>query len=392
MNKILEEALKNKEQLIEWRRYLHANPELGHELPLTTKLVKDALTKMGLEHVEIIPSGVTATIKGDKPGKTILLRADMDALPMCETTGLDFASKNNNMHACGHDMHATMLLGAAAVLLKNKDKIEGNVKLMFQPAEETTGGAKPMVKAGVLTNPTVDAAFDVHVMSQLPFGAIAYNGAGGYSSASIDAFEITVTGKGGHGAQPEGAIDPINVGAHIVIALQTLMAREKSASDVAVLTVCQFEAGSAFNIIPGSATLKGSMRTYGKELRIKLRTRIEEIVEYTAKTFGATASIKYLADVPSIITDKKMIDQTVSYLKQIQPFHMIDNFVLPATDDFAYVSEEVPSVFFMIGAMPTDPKQVFPLHNTNVVLNEDILPVGTAMFAHCAIEWLKENK
>ncbi len=224
MKSFLEQAQEMKKSLIDMRRFIHENAEWGDELPETTRFVMDKLKVLGLEAKEICKSGVSATITGGKPGKTILLRADMDALPMKETNGLTFASKTAYAHTCGHDMHTAMLLGAAKMLYERRDEIRGNVKLMFQPGEEIFIGAEAMIKAGIMTNPHVDAAFDMHVMTEMPLGCIAYRP--GFATSSCDGFKIHIKGVACHGAQPQNGIDPINVGVHTHLALQALLSRE----------------------------------------------------------------------------------------------------------------------------------------------------------------------
>jgi amidohydrolase len=390
MKSFWEQAQAMKQPLIDMRRHIHENAEWGDELPETTRFVMDKLKVLGLEAKEICKSGVSATIKGGKPGKTILLRADMDALPMKETNGLTFASKTAYAHTCGHDMHTAMLLGAAKMLYENRAELCGNVKLMFQPGEEIFIGAEAMIKAGIMTDPHVDAAFDMHVMTELPLGCVACRP--GFATSSCDGFKINIKGVACHGAQPQNGIDPINVGAHMHLALQALLSRETPPPKVASLTVCEFSAGNSPNIIPETAMMQGTMRTFDRELRAKLYKRFKEIVEYTAKTFGAEAALEVLSDVPSIVVDEKMLNDCLRYINGMgYNFSYMTDYLVTASDDFARVSEMVPSVFLTIGAKPEDGSKVYPNHNSNVVFNEDCLPIGAAMFAQCAFEWLKEN-
>ena len=391
MNNFMEKSQKLRNDIVETRRFIHENAEHGNDLPVTTQFVVEKLKEMGLEPEEICKSGVVATIKGGKPGKTILLRADMDALPMMETSGLPFSTKTSSAHACGHDMHTSMLLGAARMLLERQDEIQGNVKLMFQPAEEIFVGAQAMLDNGLMTKPNVDAAFDLHVITELPVGCVAYRE--GYVSSSCDGFKITIIGKGCHGAQPQNGIDPINVGVHLHLALQALISRETPPNETAVLTVCQFEAGTTANRIPETAVMKGTMRTFNKDLRAKLFRRFNEIIEYTAKTFGAKIELEVLSDVPSILVNADMLSDCISYVNELDYDFTYDmEYLVTPSDDFARVSELVPSIFLAIGARPLEDEKAYPNHNPNVIFNEDCLPLGAAIFAQCAFEWLKNNK
>lgn len=391
MKSFMKRSQELTNELIEMRRFIHENAEDGENLPITTQFVMDKLKNLGLEPAEICNSGVVAMIQGRKPGKTILLRADMDALPMRETNALPFASKTASAHTCGHDLHTAMLIGAAKMLLERQDELHGTIKLMFQPAEEIFTGAQLMLDNGLMENPTVDASVDMHVMTELPLGCIAYRP--GYASSSCDGFKITIIGKGCHGAQPQNGIDPINVGVHLHLALQALIARETPPTETAILTVCQFEAGATHNIIPETAVLKGTMRTFNKDLRNKLFRRFQEVIEYTAKTFGAEAKLDILSDVPSIYVNPEMLQECIGYIKNLDyDFTYNSEYLITASDDYAKVSELVPSVFFAIGAKPAEDEKFYPNHNPNVIFNEDCLPIGAAIFAQCAFEWLKANK
>lgn len=384
-------ANEMKSQLVEVRRHLHQIPEIGDNLPITTEYVMNYLKKLGLEPEEICSSGIVATIYGGKPGKTMMLRADMDALPMNENNDFPFKSTiENQAHNCGHDLHTTMLLGAAEMLVEHKEDLCGNVKLMFQPAEEVFTGAAAMLKGGLMENPHVDAAFDMHVMTDMPYGTISTNS--GFITASCDGFKIFIKGKACHGAQPQNGVDPINVAAHMHIALQELIARETPPSEIAVLTIGQLTAGSAPNIIPDMAMMQGTMRCYNKELRAKLNKRFKEVVEYTARAFGAEVEIETLSDVPSIYADPALMKECEGYIREMDcGLNYDEEYLVTPSDDFARVAELVPSTFFAVGAQPTDPAQVYPNHNPNVVFNEDCLPVGAAMFAQCAYRWLENN-
>lgn len=390
MKNFIQYANDLKQDLTETRRFLHENAELGDDLSVTTNYVMERLKSLGLEPEEISKAGITAVIKGGKPGKTILLRADMDALPMQEINELPYRSKTSYAHTCGHDLHTAMLLGAAKLLVDYRAELCGNVKLMFQPAEEIFTGAAAMLDQGLMRSPDVDASLDMHVMTELPNGTISCRS--GFVTASCDGFKITVKGKGCHGAQPHNGIDPINVAAHILISLQELIARETPPSKLAVLTFGNLSAGATPNIIPETASMQGTMRCYDKDLRKHLFKRFREMVEYTAKAFGASAEIEELSDVPSIYANPEMMEQCINYIKELDDTLAYDyNYLVTASDDYARIAELVPSVFLAIGAAPEDPKLVYPNHNPNVIFNEDCLPIGAAVFAHCAFRWLSEH-
>ncbi|MDR1774648.1 MAG: amidohydrolase [Clostridioides sp.] len=380
-----------KDEVIANRRYLHQNPELGDDLPVTTAFVKSKLEEIGLTCQEISKCGLVSTIEGAHPGKTILLRADMDALPMNELCDLDFKSQTNYAHTCGHDLHTATLLGAAKILVGMKDQLHGNVKLMFQPAEEAITGSQAMLDGGLLENPKVDAGVDMHVMTDMPVGTIGCKT--GYSSSSSDIFKITVDGKECHGAQPQNGIDPINVAAHIHIALQEIIAREIPAAETVVITIGQFHAGTAGNIIPGEATMNGTIRCYNEELRAKILKRVNEIVDFTAKAFGTSAKFEVLSETPAIYADPEMMDLAKECLTTLgTDITLNEEYILTASDDYARVAKLVPSAFLLIGAAPAEKEKVFPNHNANVIFNEDCLVIGTALFAKIAYEFLNKNK
>ncbi len=391
MNSMVQRANQLREEMVAIRRNLHSIPEIMNDLPHTAKYVKEELIEIGLKPEEIIASGLVATIGGKKPGKTILLRADMDALNMAEESGLDFASKTQYAHTCGHDLHATILLGAAKILKEREDEIEGTVKLMFQPGEEYFIGAKAMIDAGVLENPKVDAALGMHVMLNGPVGSIGYQH--GYTLSSVDGFKITIKGKGCHGAMPEKGIDPINAGVHVYLALQELISREISAFDNAIITLGQFAAGTVANIIPDTCVLQGTMRTYGKELREYLFNRMHEVIELTCKTYRVAFEYEILSNVPSLYTDPELLDEMLDYINEMgEEYTLIKDSRGTPTDDFAFITERVPSAHFQFNCRVQDERGVFPQHHPKVVFDEDVLPIGAAVIAQCAFEWLRNNK
>lgn len=394
MNKILEQAIAIKDDIVSYRRTIHANPEVGAELPMTKKFVMDKLIEMGYEPEEICESGIVATISGPKPGKTFLLRADMDALPMEETTSCEFKATNGNMHSCGHDMHTAMLLGAAKLLRQNQDQIEGTVKLAFQPDEEGFTGAKKMIEAGVLQNPKVDVAMACHVNSGTPSNMVVCGL--GTSIGGCYRFRIVVKGTGCHGAMPETGVDPINIAHHIYSGLQTILVREIPAVKPAVITIGKFVGGDAPNIIPGEVVMEGTFRYLDKEMGDMVIERMNEIVTSTAKTFRGEAELIELSSVPPLTNDNDLAHELTGYMKDIVGEQAVMLFESGGmgSEDFASFSYEVPSLYYIIGAGAKfeNPEFGLPMHNERVVFNEDVLATGSALHTYTALTWLKNNK
>ena len=394
MNKFIEQAKLIKEDMIVYRRTIHSNPEVGAKLPKTKTYVMDKLRKLGYDPKEICESGIVATIKGDKPGKTFLLRADMDALPMKEETECDFKSTNGCMHSCGHDMHTAMLLGAAKLLKQNQNQIEGTIKLVFQPDEEGFTGAKKMIQAGILENPKVDAAMAMHVHSGTPSNTILCGL--GTSIAGCNRFRIVVKGSGCHGAMPETGVDPINIAAHIYLSLQEIISREISATKPAVVTIGKFVGGDAPNIIPEEVIMEGTIRSLDKEVGEFIFNRINDIVISTAKMFRGKAELIELSSVPPLINDNNLAHEITNYMKDLVGEQSVILFESGGmgSEDFASYSYEVPSLYIMLGAGSKQENTLFgqPMHNEKVVFNEDILPTGASIYAYSAIMWLKNNK
>lgn len=393
MNIFLEQAQAIKEKLIEYRRTLHSHPEVGPELPHTKAYVMEQLKALGYEPEEICESGIVATIKGSKPGKTFLLRADMDALPMAETSVCDFKSTNGCMHSCGHDMHTAMLLGAAKLLRQNQDEIEGTVKLVFQPDEEGFTGAKSMIKAGVLENPKVDAAMAMHVNSGTPSNVLLCGK--GTNIAGCNRFRIVVRGTGCHGAMPETGVDPINIAVHIYLAIQEIITREISGTQSAVVTIGKFSGGDAPNIIPGEVVMEGTIRSLDKQVGEFIFNRINDLVIGTAKMFRGEGELIELSSVPPLTNDEVLIEQITTYAKDLIDERAVVVFEGGGmgSEDFASYAYEVPSVYLLLGAGSKQENPLYgqPMHNEKVVFNEDILPTGAAVYAYSAMMWLKNN-
>lgn len=385
-------ALELNEETIANRRYLHTNAETGLDMPKAKAFVMKKLKEYGLEPKEC---GYGVTAKLGKGGKVLMLRADMDALPMPEESGEPFACPTGKeAHACGHDFHAAMLLTAAKMLKENESELEGTVKFMFQPAEETFEGGKNMIENGILENPKVDAALAYHVAAgQMPVGIYMYND-NGTMMYSVDGFRITINGKGSHGAYPQKSIDPINVAVHVYLALEAIMAREVDPTKACVMTVGKFEAGTAANIIPDTAVLEGTIRSNDNEARQLMVRRMKETAQKTAECFGASADITMLSEVPPLICDPKLTDEIVGYMKEIgilnlTPYPEVSS---SASEDFASIAEKVPATFMYLSAGYTDERGQYGAHNPKVQFNEDVCPIGSSCLAYCATQWLKNNK
>lgn len=387
-----ERALELKDETIANRRHIHKNAETGLDLPKTKAYVMEKLTEYGLEPKDC-GYGVTATL--GKGGKVLLLRADMDALPMPEESGEEFACPTGKeAHTCGHDFHAAMLLTAAKMLKEKEDTLEGTIKFMFQPAEETFEGSKNMIENGILENPPVDAALAYHVSpGKMPIGLFMYNDKD-TMMYSVDGFKITIHGKGSHGAYPHVGVDPINIGVHIHLALQELIARESDPTHSCVLTIGQFAGGTAANIIPETAVLQGTIRTNKPEARELLVRRMKEVAEKTAAVYNGTVDIEMISEVPPLICNPKLTDKVVGYMQELgipglTPYPGIS---ASASEDFAVIAEKVPSTFMYLSAGYLDERGQYPAHHPKAQFNEDVCPIGAACLAHCASQWLKNNK
>ena len=396
---ILQEAKALQEEIKSHRLWLHTHAETGFDLTETKPYVKSTLTEMGYTVQECGKAGLVTTV-GKPGGKVLLLRADMDALPIAEEADVDFACKNGRMHACGHDMHTAMLLGAAKILKAHESELGGMVKLMFQPAEEIFEGSKDMIASGALENPRPDAALMIHVAAgmPLPAGTVVVS-APGVSAPAADYFTIRVHGKGCHGSAPQNGIDPLTAAAHILIALQEIHARELSASDEAVLTIGTFHAGEAGNVIPDTATMGGTIRTYDEKTRAYLKKRMTAIAKNVAEAFRASAEVSFGSGCPTLVNDKDLSEKVTGYLKDLlgasHAFTTAElNGSKPArgggSEDFAYVSHEVPSQMLALAAGEPSKGYPYPQHHPKVKFDERVLSTGAAVFVDCAINYLRE--
>lgn len=398
------EAEEFRQQMIADRRYLHAHPGTGFDIPDAVSYVKEELVKMGYEPEDCGRAGVVALAGGKKEGKVFLIRADMDALPLKEETDADFAATNGKMHACGHDMHTAMLLGAARLLKKHEDEIDGTVKLMFQPAEEIFEGSLDMIEDGVLENPSVDAALMIHVMAGMPFSAGTPIVSGpGVSAPAADYFEIKVTGHGCHGSMPDTGVDPIAAAAHILIAFQEITARELPMGEKAVLTFGTINAGTASNIIPDTVVMGGSLRTFDEETRSFIKERMTSIAEGIAQSFRAKAEVVFGSGCPPLVNDGALSNQTTSYVKELfgsdKVYSVADLAMADSgeksskaagSEDFAYVSQKVPSIMVALAAGHPERGYVYPQHHCMVQFDEEALVYGALVYAYAAMRWLTD--
>ena len=383
-------ALELKDETIHHRRYLHRNAEVGLDMPLAREYISQQLSALGITPKKC-GYGITATIGSGKP--VVLLRADMDALPMQEESGESFACANGAAHTCGHDFHAAMLLTAAKLLKEDESSLKGTVKLMFQPAEETFEGSRNMIENGILESPAPDAALAFHVMpGRMPVGIYMFN-CSGAMMLSADGFRIDIKGKGGHGAYPNLAVDPIQIAVQTHIALQTLISREADPEKKCVLTVGKLQAGNAPNIIPDSAVMEGTLRTNDPESRAYLVRRITEISENVAKTFGGSAKMSSLSAVAPLICDKNVTESMAGYISELSVPNLtpVPDIKANASEDFATIAEKLPSAMIYLSAGFLDERGDFSAHNPKVRFNEDVCPFGAAAYAHCAARWLEEH-
>jgi len=389
MNYYYEQAQQLRSETVSHRRYFHENAETGLTAPKACAYIEEQLRACGIEPVRC-GCGITATIgQGES---VLLLRADLDALPMAEDSGLPFACRTGTeAHTCGHDFHAAMLLTAAKLLKAQESSLNGTVKLMFQPGEETLTGCRNMLEAGLLSHPTPDAAMACHVSTgHTEPGLCLYNDRSAMMF-SVNNFRITVLGKGAHGAYPQDAIDPINIGVHIHLALQELIAREVSPMHACVLTVGQFQAGTAPNIIPDTAVLQGAVRTNHRDAQKQLVRRMREVAERTAAVYGGSVRVEIRTDIPPLYCHGDTTREMVSYLQELPGVQLHGGVEASASEDFALIAEQIPSAYFYLMAGFSDERGSHNAHDPRVLFCEDVLPIGAAAYAHCAARWLEAH-
>lgn len=374
-------------ETIDLRRSIHREPELGLKTPKTLAKVKAALAGLPLQ-LKSGPSttGLIAILEGAKPGRTVLLRGDMDALPMPEDTNVEFSSTvTGAMHACGHDAHTAMLVSAAKLLCAQRERLAGRVMFMFQPGEEGHHGARYMIEDGLLDNPAPDAAFAIHIAPNAPAGMLSSKA--GAMLASADVVKVDVRGRGGHASMPHHALDPIPIACEIVTALQTLVTRQIDAFDPVVVTIAQIEGGSTNNVIPESARLTGTIRSVSEESRTKVHAGITRIAENIARAHGAEADVEITRGFPVTLCDSRavsMAERAIGNLLGADAWQTMQKPIMGA-EDFSYVLQRVPGAMMMLGVCPDgqDWHTACPCHSNRMVLNESVLARGVA--AHCAI-------
>lgn len=389
--KVKKLAYEMKEKLIKTRRHIHENPELAYCETETGKFICQRLDELGIEYkTGYAKTGIVGLIRGKKgDGETVLLRADMDALPIYEQNDIPYRSKIDGcMHACGHDSHVTMLLGAAEVLKNMEDDFCGNVKLMFQPAEEGTGGAEPMIKDGLLKNPDVNAAFGLHVEPTYECGCVAVKS--GALMASPDGFEIIVKGKGGHGAYPHNTIDPVLTAAKIIEGLQSINSRNINATIPSVVSVCAVSAGKFYNVIPDTVKMEGTTRAFDSETRKELFDRIQQISDGICAAMGAECECKFNYLYPPLINDENMTEVVRQSAAEVIGKENVMELKVPfmGGEDFSYVANAVQSAFFYLGCRNEQKGCIYPWHSANFNIDEDCLPVGVSVLANTALKYL----
>ncbi|MFI8604312.1 amidohydrolase [Cellulophaga baltica] len=406
-NAVSEKDFKSVEQkVIDWRRDFHQYPELSNREFKTAEKIAKHLKSLGIEvQTGVAKTGVVGVLKGNTPGKVVALRADIDALPVTERNDLSFKSEVVGefqgeevgvMHACGHDTHIAILMGVAEILSKNKDKIKGTVKFIFQPAEEgpppgEEGGAALMIKEGALKNPDVDAIFGLHINSGTPVGTIGYKPGG--TMAAVERFVVNVKGKQTHGSQPWGGVDPIYIAAKIIDGYQSIISRESNLLvEPAVITVGKITAGVRFNIIPESAEMIGTIRTLDPEMKALIIRRMTEMTEGLAKTYGGAATIEFQNNTAITYNDEKL---TEAMLPTLQKTAGIENVVLiKATtggEDFSFFQEKVPGFYFFLGGMTPGNTEAFPHHTPDFKIDDSGMLLGVKTLTAMSIDYLNKK-
>lgn len=388
------EVLQLKDEVIQLRRTFHMYPEIEFDLYRTSQIVADYLESLGLEvKRNVAKTGVVGLLKGAKPGKTIMLRADMDALPLQELNEVPYKSKiDGAMHACGHDGHTAMLLVAAKVLASRKDRLCGNVKFVFQPSEERfpPGGALPMIEEGVLENPKVDMAFGIHLWNALPVGTVGVRA--GALLAAADEFRIVLKGKGGHGAYPHVCKDPIVVASELVLALQTLVSRSVDPLESAVVTVGRVQAGTTFNIIPETATLEGTVRTLNEQVRQTIKRRMEQLLHGICSAHGVDFELDYKDGTAVLVNDPELTELVRKVAEEVVGKEKVIE-VPPSMggEDMSFFLQKVPGVFYLVGTANPEKGLDKPHHSPYYDIDEDALIVGVQMHVSLVMKLLGET-
>ena len=386
----LAEAANIENEIIKTRRTVHQRPELAYHEEATAMLVADRLESLGIGMKRKVGgTGVLGTLRGSKKGRVVALRADMDALPVQEMSDVDFRSKTDGaMHACGHDTHVAMLLGAARILADHRDELQGTVKFLFQPAEEHggRGGALPMIEDGVMKDPKVDYVFGLHIDSTRKSGEIGFRE--GAIMAAPDRFKVKIIGRGGHGSAPHETVDPIYVAAHVILALQGVSARMIDPVRPFVISVGAVHSGTKENIIPDEAVLDGTIRTLDESTRKLAKKKVEEVAKGVCKTFGARAEVDFEIDAyPVTVNDPKATERAVRVLKKIPGIKVKRVEWLLGGEDFSRFLQEAPGMFYFLGTDNPAKGCIYPNHSSKFKVDEDVLKIGTASLAMLAYEF-----
>ena len=374
-------------QLVEWRRRLHQHPELGFIEQLTADFVSQKLQKWGIKHqIGIAKTGIVATIDSGKPGPVLAIRADIDALPIQEENEVPYRSKHDGiMHACGHDGHTAIALGTTYYLANHREDFKGTVKIIFQPAEEGPGGAKPMIEAGVLKNPDVDAIIGLHLWNNLPLGTLGVRS--GALMAAVEIFECTIFGKGGHGAMPHQTVDSIVVASQIVNALQTIVSRNVDPIDSAVVTVGEFHAGTAHNVIADTAQLSGTVRYFNPKYQEQrfFDKRVEQIISGICQIHGASYKLNYYSLYPPVVNDPTIADLVRRVAESVveTPAGVVPECQTMGGEDMSFFLQAVPGCYFFLGSANPDKNLAYPHHHPRFDFDETALGMGVEMFVRC---------
>ena len=387
-----DDAMKIKDQTIALRRDFHSHPELGFEENRTSKIVVETLESLGLSVTKgVAETGVVGILEGVKESPVVLLRFDMDALPITEDTGVDYASKTPGlMHACGHDSHVAIGLGVAKLLSAKRESLKGTIKFVFQPAEEGGGGAERMVEAGVLENPKPDYSMGVHVWNDMPVGW--YGLTDGPAMAGAEIFDVKITGKGAHAASPHQGIDPVVASAQIITALQTITSRNVPPLESAVVSVCQVHTGTAFNIVPQESVLSGTIRTFKPTVFSKVKERFEKIVNDIAHAFDCEAEIKIQRVTYPVINDQDLVELMTDVVKDVDSKGRVDhNLQTMGSEDFSFMMHNIPGCFLMVGSSNPEKGLNYGHHHPKFNIDESCLPYAVAILAQGAVEILQKD-
>lgn len=382
------EAQNEFETLVQDRRDFHRYPEMGFHEQRTSKIIAQRLNALGMEvQTGIGLTGVVGLLEGDKPGPTLLLRFDMDALPIMEDTGLEFSSENNGvMHACGHDGHMSMGLGLARIMARHREKIAGTLKFVFQPAEEGLGGAFAMIADGVLENPKPDVALAMHLWNKVPFGQAWVTDGPAMSASSR--FELTITGRGGHGASPHETVDPILAAAHVISALQSIVSRNVDPQESVVISVGQIQGGTTYNVIPEQVLIKGSVRSFSNEIHRKLYRRILETSSSVAAGFGCGVSLETVVIVAAVVNDEKVAGSVRQAAQKVLGCQNVLDRKEMASEDMGYMLEEIPGCYFFIGSANEEEGLNYPHHHPRFDFDERAMMNGVAVMGNAIANYV----